>query len=110
YHLTEGVARVGDTVRRPWSSSSEFTSRLRQHLENEGFDGVPRWLGRDEKGRETLGYIPGETKWRPLADAQVAAGAYLLRQFHDATRGSELAGNAEVICHGDAGPNNAIFQ
>lgn len=57
-----------------------------------------------------LCYIPGETKWRPLNDDQVVAGAKLLRAFHDVTTGTELAGDQRVVCHGDPGPNNAIFQ
>jgi aminoglycoside phosphotransferase (APT) family kinase protein len=30
--------------------------------------------------------------------------------MHDATRGGSLAGRSPVVCHHDAGPNNAVFQ
>jgi aminoglycoside phosphotransferase (APT) family kinase protein len=108
--LTRGVVRVGETVRRPRTDASDFTASLLQHLERVGFHGAPRFRGQDDKNRDILSFIPGETKWRPLADHQVVAGARLLRSFHEATRGTELAGEHAVVCHGDPGPNNAIFQ
>lgn len=108
--LTQGIVRVGDTVRRPRTRASAFIVELLRHLETVGFNGAPRFRGVDEHGRDILSYIPGETKWRPLSDNQVVAGARLLRSFHDATRGSSLAGTHEVVCHGDPGPHNAIFQ
>ena len=54
-----GVVRVGDTVRRhagPWSTSVDS---LLHHLENVGFDGAPRALGYDDRGRQVLSYVPG---------------------------------------------------
>lgn len=110
--LTAGVVRVGDTVRRPGSEASATVRDLLQHLEAVGFDGAPRSLGVDEQGRDVLEFLPGHVpaKIRPLADEQVRAGARLLRRFHDATRGAQLVGDHEVVCHGDAGPNNAVFR
>jgi Ser/Thr protein kinase RdoA (MazF antagonist) len=35
--------------------------------------------------------------------------ARLLRRFHDATAGSELAGDEEVVCHNDFAPWNTVF-
>lgn len=57
-------------------------------------------------------YIPGRVhaRWRPFDDAQVAVAARMLRAFHDATAGCALASGAEVVCHGDPGPNNVVFQ
>lgn len=43
--ITEGVLQVGDTVRRPENSSSEFVAALLRLLEEKHFDGVPRYLG-----------------------------------------------------------------
>jgi len=34
----------------------------------------------------------------------------LIRRFHDATVGSELAGDDEVVCHGDLGAHNIVFD
>jgi hypothetical protein len=109
--ITPGVVRVGETVRRPWKSSSPFAALLLAHLETNGFSGAPRYLGRDEHGRDVLSYLPGEVaKFQRFADIQLRATGELLRAFHDATRGSSLAGESSVVCHHDAGPNNFIFQ
>ncbi len=102
---------MGHTVRRPHKCSSTFTERLLRHLEAVEFAGAPRWLGVDQQGRDTLSYLPG---WvaavdQQLSDPQVVAAGRLLRSFHDATRGSALAGSRETVCHHDAGPHNMVF-
>ena len=109
--LTAGVVRVGDTVRRPVGPHSPFVHRLLRHLEAVGFDGAPRVLGIDDRGREVLSFLDG---WVPpdlghFADARLAAAARLLRRLHDATAGSELAGEHEVVCHNDPSPCNFVF-
>ena len=110
--MTPGVVRSGRTVRRPASAASPFVARLLRHLERRGFDGSPRHLGVDGRGRDVFSFIPGDVapKWRDYGDDQVVAAARLLRGLHDATR--ELAariGGGEVVCHHDPGPHNAIF-
>lgn len=109
---TAGVVLVGETVRRPAKPSSAFMRELLRHLEAMDFAGAPRHLGQDAAGRDVLSYIPGEVpaKFRYFGDAQLADAAALLRRLHDATRGSALAGGHAVVCHHDAGPNNAVFQ
>ncbi|MHA6757306.1 phosphotransferase [Streptacidiphilus sp. PAMC 29251] len=109
--LTAGVVRIGATVRRPASGSSAFTAVLLQHLEAKGFDGAPRYLGRDPQGRDILQYLEGTVpaRFQRWTDQQVAAAGQLLRRFHDATRGSGLARGHEVVVHGDPGPNNAVM-
>jgi hypothetical protein len=109
---TVGVVRVGDTVRRPAKSSSPCVRDLLLHLERAGCACVPRYLGQDESGRDIFNYIPGwvPAKFQYFEDDQVAAAAVMLRSFHDATRGSDLAGATGVVCHHDPGPNNAVFQ
>jgi len=32
-----------------------------------------------------------------------------VRQLHDLTDGSDLAGSAEVVCHGDLAPGNTVY-
>jgi aminoglycoside phosphotransferase (APT) family kinase protein len=110
--LTSGVVRVGKTVRRPTQRSSAFTAELLRHLQERGFTGAPTWLGHDDRGRDVLSYVDGwvPAKWRRFTDGQVHLAGALLRAFHDATRGSPLAGRAAVVCHNDAGPNNVVFR
>jgi hypothetical protein len=59
------VTRVGDTVRRPLRPTSGATHALLDHLEAAGFDGAPRYLGIDDRGREVLSYVPGTAIIQP---------------------------------------------
>jgi len=112
--VTSGVIRVGQTVRRPRSANAPFVERLLRHLEKAGFEAAPRHLGLDEQGREILSLIEGDVpsdcrtlEWR---DEQLGAIAELLRRFHDATSGSDLAAGAEAVCHNDFGPWNLVWR
>ncbi|MFJ4845220.1 MULTISPECIES: phosphotransferase family protein [unclassified Streptomyces] len=109
--ITPGVVRVGSTVRRPVGASSSFVAELLGHLRQQGFTGAPRHLGFDAVGREVFSYLPGwvPARFQRWTDTQVAAAGSLLRAFHDATRGSRLAGRHPVVCHHDPGPNNTVF-
>lgn len=90
------VVRVGDTVRRsktgPWTPAIHA---LLRHLERLGFDGAPRAIGLDERGREILTYVPGEMVRDTLPpaddgarwDALLTDAGRLLRRFHDAAQG-----------------------
>jgi hypothetical protein len=111
-YATDGVFRVGDTVRRPTQDSSAFVAELLLLLEAAGFQGAPRYLGRDNQGRETFSYINGEvpTSVRHFSDKQVSAVSRLLREMHDATRSSSLAGGHEVVCHNDLNVRNVVLQ
>jgi hypothetical protein len=110
---TKGIVRVGQTVRRPLHDRSNYFHALLRHLEAVGFDGAPRLLGIDAQGREVLTYIPGEVVVRSptwLSDARLDSAARLIRRFHDATAGTALAGDQEVVGHGDIGPHNIVFD
>ena len=111
--ITAGVVRVGGTVRRPVTRDRSLAHRLLRHLEAEGFDGTPRFLGLDAQNREILSYLPGDVP-RDLGhftDAQLVAAARLLRRFHDATAGFAAEQfEAAIICHNDWGPPNAVFR
>src|SRR5579859_5623069 len=90
--VTDGIVRVGDTVRRPQGPHSPLVHAVLQHLERQGFDGAPRFLGIDEKGREVLSFVEGEVAGRPapawLADeARLVSLARLVRRLDDAMAG-----------------------
>lgn len=124
-NLSDAV-RVGDTVRRqtgPWTPS---VHALLSHLEAAGFP-APRPRGIDDRGREILTFVEGETvtgwpdpfpEWIYAREAVVQA-ARLLRRYHDLTLdlvhspGSTWRMTAptahEVICHNDWAPYNAVF-
>ncbi len=109
--ITQGVVRIGNTVRRPTGPHTPFVHSLLRHLEQVGFDGAPRVLGIDEQGREILtfieGYVPPDLgTW---SDEQFVRAAELIRRFHDATTGSAIAGEEEVVCHNDLSPCNTVF-
>ncbi|WP_079132820.1 phosphotransferase [Streptomyces nanshensis] len=111
--ITEGVVRVGDTVRRPVGPHSPFVHRLLRHLEDAGCDAAPRLLGTDDRGREILSFQHGETRTsfqaRDWSPAQLIAAARLLRRLHDATAGTPLADGEETVCHNDFSPLNVTF-
>jgi hypothetical protein len=111
-HMTKGVVRLGDTVRRGRSAHSPFAAQVLAYLESVGFPYAPRYLGVDDQGRDILSFIPGCTTDHP---SQRAAGAYaiggqMLRALHEATADHPLANGQECVVHGDPGPYNAIFQ
>lgn len=126
--VSEGVVRVGDTVRRPLRAHSPAVHGLLRHLESVGFDGAPRVLGIDGRGREVLSWVAGEAPRRPLPGHVVAEDALrgvgrLLRRYHEAVAShgvpdgalwdgetSNLDGEPEVIGHCDVTPENVVFR
>ncbi|GAA2748071.1 aminoglycoside phosphotransferase family protein [Terrabacter aerolatus] len=87
--VTEGVVRVGNTVRRPQGPHSPTVHMVLRHLESVGFAGAPKVLGVDDKGREVLTFVTGEVAGRPwpswVADADRATSvARLARELDDA--------------------------
>lgn len=109
---TPGVVRVGDTVRRPVHGRWRYVHAVLRHLEAVGFPGAPRVLGFDEQGREIVSYIEGRVirEAAELSEPQLRSAAELIRDFHDATAGTELADGGEVALHSDLGPHNTVFD
>jgi hypothetical protein len=119
------VTRVGDTVRRPQRSTSTATHAVLDHLERVGFDGSPRFLGVDDRGREVLSLIAGEAPIEPyedwaLTDQALVSVAELLRRYHDAVASFDATQHAwphsvplefrgGLISHNDPNLDNVIF-
>jgi hypothetical protein len=127
--MTEGVVRLGGTVRRPVRPHTAAVHALLRHLERVGFQGAPRVLGIDAKNREVLTYLPGEVPRRPLpgyvlAESTLIALAELQRAYHEAVAGfapppwarwdGELTalvdGPCDIVCHCDVNLENVIFR
>ena len=133
--VTEGVVRVGGTVRRPAGPHSPLVHALLAHLEAAGFEGAPRFLGIDAAGREVLSYLEGEVAGRPrppwIADeARLASVGRLVRAYDDAAASfvpppDALAGTSpaeppgippapayppELIGHVDITLDNVVFR
>ena len=120
------VTRVGSTVRRPRRPTSAATWALLDHLERVGFDGAPRFLGVDDRGREMLSFIPGEAAIEPvhdwaLTDEALVSVAELLRRFHEAAASFDAAGHRwpdfvppefrdGLVSHNDPNLDNVIFS
>jgi hypothetical protein len=128
--VTVGVVRIGDTVRRPHQQSSPRVAAYLRHLEAAGFDGAPRYLGRDAQGRDVLTFLAGDVPGDPVeewaADDAVLPGvARLLRHVHDASEGYAAPprpvepgrpqplfpeGEPRIVSHRDVTPQNTVFR
>jgi hypothetical protein len=127
--MTDGVVRVGRTVRRPMRPHSPAVHALLRHLEAVGFDGAPRVLGIDTRNREVLTYLPGQVPHRPLpgyalSEATLIALAELQLRYHEAVIGFQpppwsnwdgeltrlVDGPPELVCHCDINLENVIFE
>jgi hypothetical protein len=131
--VTQGVVRVGDTVRRPLNGNSAMVHALLIHLEEAGFEGAPRFRGVDQAGREILTYIEGEVAWRPrppwIADTgRLISVARLVREYDDAAASFVPSPDAwaspadppgvsppppyppALIGHMDITPENVVFR
>jgi aminoglycoside phosphotransferase (APT) family kinase protein len=128
--VTVGVVRIGDTVRRPHQDTSDAVAAYLRHLKSVGFEGAPRYLGRDAQGRDALTYLAGDVPGDPVqpwaaADAVLPGVARLLRRLHDASEGYVAPprvavdgrpsprfpeGEARIVSHRDLTPQNTVFR
>ncbi|HET9972793.1 MAG TPA: phosphotransferase [Streptosporangiaceae bacterium] len=129
--VTQGIVRIGDTVRRPLRPFSLTVQAYLAHLRDAGFTGAPLPLGVDEQGREVLSFVPGDVPVNPLpaetaGDEVLVALAELIRGLHEASAGWEpppsavwggtpataIRGRAdyELVSHCDYYPGNVVFR
>ena len=127
--VTDGVVRVGGTIRRPHQPQSLAVAEYLDWLEDTGFEGSPRFLGRDTQGQDVLTFVPGQCAgaqpetWVQSEDL-LASVARLVRRLHSASAGfvprahtfpprpvrpnpTDAAG---LICHLDVTPQNVVVR
>jgi hypothetical protein len=122
------VFLVDGTVRRDFNFWTSTIHALLRHLEGVGFDGAPRVIGIDERGREILSFVDGvvpewpRRPWNFRSRRALEEVAQLIRGFHDASVTFEAPIDAQwrglvgaptdgnVICHNDLGPFNVVFK
>jgi Ser/Thr protein kinase RdoA (MazF antagonist) len=128
-NVSDGVVRVGDTVRRPAGPWTPAVHALLAHLHEVGFRAAPRPLGLDERGREVLEFVPGATVWPDRFGEvgprdRLARVGRMIREFHDAvvdfTPPPDAAwhvaippeddGRGEIIAHHDLAPWNLVTE
>jgi hypothetical protein len=122
---TTVVVRIGATVRKPVRRWSPAVRALLHRLRAAGVNGVPAWHGVDEKNRDIFDYLPGEAGIYPpsehvRSDTALVSAARLLRSVHDASVPlvdepdlpwqSPPVEPVEVVCHGDFGTYNCVFE
>jgi Phosphotransferase enzyme family len=131
--VTQGIVRIGDTVRRPLRPFSLTVQAYLAHLRDAGFAGAPLPLGVDEQGREVLSFVPGDVPRNPLppetaGDEVLVALARLIRALHEASAGFAPPPGAvwggtpasaknpvvvpapELVSHRDYYPGNVVFR
>jgi hypothetical protein len=121
--------RNGDTVRRPRQPWNQDVHQLLRHVRDRGFLLVPEPRGFDDRGREILSYIEGDTSaavtpWPgPLwSDALLGDVGRTVAAYHRAVADFVPDADArwqyrpralepgEIICHHDFAPYNAVFD
>lgn len=114
--VTQGVVRVGNTVRRPVNPRSSFIHSVLLHLEKKGVACVPRYLGQDEKDREVITFLSGicPPDLGVFSNEQIGAAMGIVRQCHDALLdfpgcGTDSSGGVLTVCHNDLSPCNFLF-
>jgi Phosphotransferase enzyme family len=129
--VTQGIVRIGDTVRRPLRPFSLTVQAYLAHLRDAGFTGAPLPLGVDEQGREVLSFIPGDVHGWPLpleaaGEAVLVALARLVRALHEASAGwapppgavwggtpantGRITERTELVSHRDYALGNVVFR
>jgi len=123
-NVSDGVVRVGDTVRRPAGPWTPVVHALLALLHEVGFGAAPRPLGIDEQGREVLTFMPGDVVWPDRFSLieparRLARVARLIRDFHDAVQDFTPPSDARwqtlipaegsgIIAHKDLAPWNLV--
>jgi hypothetical protein len=118
------VVRVGNTVRRPSGFWTRSVDALLRHLDDVGYEGAPRPLGFDARGRHVLEFVEGDTQM-PFGPTDPVAAARrvgsLVRDFHDASAEFTPPADArwnvvitpdaeDLVVHHDLAPWNLVLS
>jgi tRNA A-37 threonylcarbamoyl transferase component Bud32 len=111
-HSNKEVVKVGNTARRAICKNSEYVHELLQHLEEKRYPYSPKFVGMDDKGREILTFLDGDIARGDIdwTDEQLRQITRMIKEFHNATEGSNLVGDKEVVCHNDLAPWNLVIK
>lgn len=120
------IVKIGNEVHRPTYWWTESVHDLLNHLASVKFDKAPKVLGFDDEGREVVSYIDGQSGrdgWFKIhSDEGLANFARLLREFHNAVASFQPKADSkwafsngtpkpgEIMCHGDFGPWNIVWD
>lgn len=120
------ISRDKDKVHRPTEFWQPAVHDLLMYLESINYLYSPRVFKNDEKGREVLSYIDGESGkagWAQIiSDEGLRKYAKFLRAYHDAVadykpseelewaNGQKGLKPGQILCHGDFGPWNIVWK
>jgi hypothetical protein len=121
-NVAGAVVRIGQTVRKPPGPQTPAVEALLAHFQAAGFAGAPRTLGRDNRGRHVLEFVPGRMAidMPPLNTGDLRRVGQLIRELHDKSEGFDPPPDARwqvvippdrcgLICHHDLGPWNLVI-
>jgi Ser/Thr protein kinase RdoA (MazF antagonist) len=120
-NVSDGVVRIGDTVRKPAGPHTPAVEAFLSYLNQTGFAGAPRTLGRDDLGRHVLEYVPGTMAYDlpPINPEGLQRVGRLIRELHEVSAGFQPPASArwdaalapdraELICHNDLARWNLV--
>lgn len=112
-HATSSRVRFDhEFTLRPMHGNAGFERALLRHFREQEWEGAPRLYGRDHENRLIHGVLRGTAVHddRHLPDEYLEEAGALVREFHDLTANTRLAGNWEVVCHNQLAPRHTISQ
>jgi hypothetical protein len=110
-HVTFGLVRKENTIRRPVREGNTFSNELLTYLEEQEFPHSPRYRGQDKQGRDTLTWIEGYVlpRHQMYQPEQIIQGAQMLLALHQATKHYPDIPEGYVVLHGDPKPRNMVY-